>query len=410
MRTPLVLHYSHVHPESTASKTTTSKGKAYGGGLARDVAVLDLLVADHDLERGAERPRLELGAALDVERPVHEDQREGALHDRGPVGRLPQDVRPRHGLEERRGRVHLRGHADRVDVAQAHHRRLGLAPLPADARLGAVQAQHAVALPEVAAVLHERDALPEAPLDAHQVDFYLRRRLRPCFRRRGRRSPRGRRRRRRGRRRRRRLGFRRRRRRGRLRDRSRGGFARGGRLRRFCRRRRGRLGRRPRLLGRRAGRRRRARRGRFVGVVDDLRRRVDALDRGPAARRGFAQHERAVLLAVGVVVERGGGRPRRRLVRRPERVGAPVRRHDGDARLAHREGPVGAVVEQARAAVRPADVVRADVEPAVHGVADGAEAQAPAGTSRTLGRLRAALGGAHVRRCWGQPGCRMRFS
>ena len=120
-------------------------------------------------------------------------------------------------------------------------------------------------------------------------------------------------------------------------------------------------------------------------------------------RGGFAQHERAVLLAVGVVVERGGGRPRRRLVRRPERVGAPVRRHDGDARLAHREGPVGAVVEQARAAVRPADVVRADVEPAVHGVADGAEAQAPAGTSRTLGRLRAALGGAHVRRCWGSP-------
>ena len=66
--------------------------------------------------------------------------------------------------------------------------------------------------------------------------------------------------------------------------------------------------------------------------------------------------------------------------------------------------------EQARAAVRPADVVRAHVEPAVHGVSDGAEAQAPAGTSRTLGRPRAALGGAHVRRCWGQPGCRMRFS
>ena len=126
-------------------------------------------------------------------------------------------------------------------------------------------------------------------------------------------------------------------------------------------------------------------------------------DRGPAARRGFAQHERAVLLAVGVVVERGGGRPRRCVFGRPERVGAPVRRHDGDARLAHREGPVGAVVEQARAAVRAADVVRADVEPAVHGVADGAEAQAPVGTRRTLGRLRAALGGAHVLRCWGSP-------
>ena len=47
-----------------ASKPTTSQGNAYGGPLARDVAVLDLLVADHDLERGAERPRLELEKGL----------------------------------------------------------------------------------------------------------------------------------------------------------------------------------------------------------------------------------------------------------------------------------------------------------------------------------------------------------
>ena len=178
------------------------------------------------------------------------------------------------------------------------------------------------------AVLHAPDALPEAPLDAHQVDFYLRRR--PPRWRRGRRSP-GRRA---GRCWRARLAF------GdvalgRLRDRSRGGY--GGAAAGFaafaaarCR-----LGATTGFLAGHSNTAPRAP-GRFVGVVDDLRRRVDALDRGPAARGGFAQHEgRVYSSAVGRAVERGG-RPRRRLIRRPEGVGAPVRRHDGDARLAHR--------------------------------------------------------------------------